>query len=103
MINIYKTLCIQVSRTFNETSLTRTLDLAQHLSAKKANIEQFIGRLAKTYTPIVVGIAVLVCLLLYFFVEHYTFKTSLYRAMVFTYLLPLCIGYLLSHCVISDE
>ncbi|XCI75188.1 MAG: heavy metal translocating P-type ATPase [Flavobacteriales bacterium] len=83
MINIHKTVTIHVNHAFDDSSLARILDMAQNTSAKKAKTEQLIRRLAKIYTPIVVGVAVLLCMLPYFFVENYVFDTWLYRALIF--------------------
>ncbi|XOD68964.1 MAG: heavy metal translocating P-type ATPase [Flavobacteriales bacterium AspAUS03] len=83
MINIHKAVTIHVNHVFDDSSLARILDLVQNASAKKAKTEQLIRRLAKIYTPIVVGVAVLLCLLPYLFVENYIFDTWLYRALIF--------------------
>lgn len=83
MINIQKTVEIQVSRIFKDSSLARILDMVQNASSKKASTERLISKLAKVYTPIVVGVAFLFCLLPYFFVEDYIFDEWLYRALIF--------------------
>ena len=43
----------------------------------------FIARFAKIYTPVVVALAVAICVTPYFFVDTYVFIESLYRALVF--------------------
>ena len=43
----------------------------------------FIRKFAKVYTPIVVVLAIAICLLPYFFVQQYEFRDWLYRALIF--------------------
>lgn len=50
---------------------------------KKAPAELFMRKFAKIYTPIVVALAVLICVIPYFFVADYVFSQWLYRALIF--------------------
>ena len=58
-------------------------ELVQNATAQKAPTELFIRRFARVYTPIVVVLAVLICLIPYFFVDNYIFRDWLYRALIF--------------------
>ncbi|WP_312642067.1 heavy metal translocating P-type ATPase [Hydrogenoanaerobacterium sp.] len=57
-INLTGVLNIEVTKEFGESTVSKILDLVENASSKKANAENFITKFAKYYTPIVVGIAV---------------------------------------------
>lgn len=83
MLNMKGVATIEVTKKFEDSSLAKILDLVQSATKRKAQTERFIARFAKIYTPIVVGLAVLLTFLPYFFVETYQFTTWLYRALIF--------------------
>lgn len=83
MINMSKTVEIEVKTLFKDSKLSRILEMVQDATARKAPTQLMISRLAKIYTPIVFLLAVLIILLPYFFVADYTFNQWLYRGMVF--------------------
>jgi Cd2+/Zn2+-exporting ATPase len=57
--------------------------LVQNATAQKAPTELFIRKFAKIYTPIVVFLAIGICVLPMLFVSNYVFKDWLYRALIF--------------------
>lgn len=83
MLNLEKVIEVEVSRTFENSSLTRILQMVEEAGSRKAKTELFIRKFAKIYTPVVFGLAVLLMFLPYFFVDDYHFKDWFYRAMVF--------------------
>jgi Cd2+/Zn2+-exporting ATPase len=74
---------ITVTAAFKDTKLSKILAMVQDAVGRKAKTQQFITKFARIYTPIVVGLAVLLTLLPYFFVHDYVFRDWLYRALVF--------------------
>jgi Zn2+/Cd2+-exporting ATPase len=58
-INIDGVLKIQVLKRFEDSTVSRILELVEQASAQKANTEKFITKFAHYYTPIVVGAAFL--------------------------------------------
>ncbi len=82
-INLENVVEIEVSSLFNDSSIARILDLVQNATARKSKTELLIRRLAKIYTPIVVYLAIAICVLPYFFVESYVFSDWIYRALIF--------------------
>jgi Cd2+/Zn2+-exporting ATPase len=74
---------ITVTAAFKDTKLSKILAMVQDAVGRKAKAQQFITKFAKVYTPIVVGLALLLTLLPYFFVHDYVFRNWLYRALVF--------------------
>lgn len=83
MINLQTIVQVKVTTAYEDSKLSKILELVQNATAQKAPTELFIRKFARIYTPIVVGLAVLICLLPYFFVENYIFRDWLYRALVF--------------------
>lgn len=83
MINLNSVAEVKITALYSDSKLSKILEMVQDATAKKAPTELFIRKFAKIYTPIVVYSAIAICLLPYFFVEHYIFRDWLYRALVF--------------------
>jgi Cd2+/Zn2+-exporting ATPase len=83
MINLESLVQITVTAGFQDTKLSKILVMVQDAVGRKAKTQQFITKFAKIYTPIVVGLAVLLVLVPYFVVSDYVFRDWLYRALVF--------------------
>jgi Cd2+/Zn2+-exporting ATPase len=83
MINLNTVAEIKVKALFRDSKLSKILSMVQDATARKSQTQLFISRFAKVYTPIVFFLALAVCLLPYFFVEDYEFRTWFYRALVF--------------------
>ena len=83
MINLNTVSQVKVTTAYTDSKLSKILELVQNATAQKAPTELFIRKFAKIYTPIVVLLAIAICLLPYFFVENYEFRDWLYRALVF--------------------
>jgi len=56
-------LTVEVTQTFGESTASKILELTENAAAKKAPAEHFITSFARYYTPIVVGLAVLLAVL----------------------------------------
>ena len=82
-INLDGVIKLKVEKLFNDSSIARILDLVQNATSRKSKTELLIRRLAKIYTPIVVYLAITICVLPYFFVSDYVFIDWLYRALIF--------------------
>ncbi len=72
----------EVTATEEDSSVARVLALVEEAAGRKARTERFITRFARVYTPIVVGITVLVALLPPLLVPGATFTDWGYRALV---------------------
>lgn len=83
MINLNSVSEVKVTAVYQDSKLSKILELVQNASSQKAATELFIRKFAKIYTPIVVFLAFGITFLPYFFVEGYAFKSWLYRALVF--------------------
>ncbi len=83
MINMNSIALVKVNTAYEDSKLSKILELVQNATAQKAPTELFIRKFAKVYTPIVVFLAIGICLLPYFFVSDYQFRDWLYRALIF--------------------
>ncbi|HHV41779.1 MAG TPA: cadmium-translocating P-type ATPase [Clostridiaceae bacterium] len=82
-INLRGTIEVKVDKKFGESTVSKILDLVENASSKKSQSEQFITRFARYYTPIVVGLAVLLAVVPPLIPGAGTFSTWFYRALTF--------------------
>lgn len=83
MINLNTVSQVRVTTAYTDSKLSKILELVQNATAQKAPTELFIRKFAKIYTPVVVFLAVAICLLPMLFVTNYIFSDWLYRALIF--------------------
>lgn len=83
MINLNTVAEIKVTSLFKDSKLSKILEMVQDASARKSQTQLFISKFAKIYTPIVFGLALIVCFGPYFFVDSYNFSDWFYRSLVF--------------------
>ncbi|AIL44921.1 cadmium-translocating P-type ATPase [Elizabethkingia anophelis] len=83
MINLNSVSQVLIQKEYKDSKLSKILELVQNATSQKAPTELFIRKFAKVYTPIVVVLAIAICLLPYFFVQQYEFRDWLYRALIF--------------------
>ena len=83
MINLSTVSDIKVTSLFKDSKLSKILEMVQDATARKSQTQLFISKFAKVYTPIVVFLAVAICLVPYLFVANYVFNEWLYRSLVF--------------------
>lgn len=82
-ISIDGTLKLKVDKEFGESTVSKILELVENASSRKSKSENFISKFARYYTPIVVGIAVLLAFMPPLFLGWNTFSTWIYRALSF--------------------
>ena len=82
-INNDGTLKIRVDKEFEESTVSKILDLVENASSRKSKSENFISKFAKYYTPIVVIIAVVLAIVPPFIIDGALFKDWVYRALSF--------------------
>ncbi|WP_340104739.1 heavy metal translocating P-type ATPase [Rhodohalobacter sp. 8-1] len=83
MVNQNQVVELEVTKSYENSSISRILQLVEDASSRKAETELFIRRFAKIYTPAVVGLAALLVALPAIFVTPYVFDEWLYRGLVF--------------------
>lgn len=82
-INLNGLLKVKVTKEFEESTVSKILQLVQDAANKKAPTEKFITKFARIYTPLVVGAAVIIAVLPPLFLSDADFSQWLYRALVF--------------------
>ena len=82
-ININGLIKIQVTKEYGESTVSKILDLVENASSKKSKSENFITKFAKYYTPIVVGIAVILAIVPPLIIKDASFLDWIYRALSF--------------------
>lgn len=75
-------LVIKVTKEYGESTVAKILELVENASQQKAPTEKFITKFSQVYTPIVVGLALLLALVPPFLLGQ-PFETWFYRALVF--------------------
>jgi len=83
MINLNSVSQVKVTTAYTDSKLSKILEMVQEATSKKAPTELFIRKFAKIYTPIVVFLAIGICVVPMLFVENYVFNDWLYRALIF--------------------
>lgn len=83
MINLNSVSQVKVTTAYTDSKLSKILEMVQEATSKKAPTELFIRKFAKIYTPIVVFLAIGICLVPILFVDNYVFNDWLYRALIF--------------------
>ncbi len=83
MINLNSVCQVKVTVAYTDSKLSKILEMVQDATAKKAPTELFIRKFAKIYTPIIVLLAIVICVVPMLFVDDYIFRDWLYRALVF--------------------
>lgn len=82
-INLNGGIKIKVTKKFEESTVSKILDLVENASSKKSKSENFITKFAKYYTPIVVIIAVILAVVPTMVIKGTSFSEWLYRALSF--------------------
>ncbi|HRO09398.1 MAG TPA: heavy metal translocating P-type ATPase [Saprospiraceae bacterium] len=83
MINLNTVAQVQVTAAYEDSKLSKILEMVQNATSRKAPTELFIRKFARIYTPVVVILAILICLIPFLFINDYTFRDGLYRALIF--------------------
>ena len=80
-INLSGHIRVRVTKIFEESTVSKILELVENASAKKAKAENFISKFARWYTPIVVGAALVLAVVPPLFDGNWS--EWLYRALTF--------------------
>lgn len=83
MINLNTVAEIKANASFQDSKLSKILQMVQDATARKAKTQLFINKFATIYTPIVVFFAIGIAFVPYFFVSNYVFDDWIYSALIF--------------------
>lgn len=73
---------IKVTEKYENSTVSKILELVENATDKKAKTETFVNKASRIYTPIVFGLTALVGILLPVF-SDVTYTESIYRALIF--------------------
>ncbi len=82
-INSGKVIDIRATRNYENSAVSKLLEMVQNSTSQKSKTEKFITRFARVYTPFVVLSALLLAVLPPVFSGFDTFSDWIYRALVF--------------------
>ena len=82
-ININGLIVAKVTKEYFDSTVNKVLDLVENASAKKSKSERLITRFSKIYTPIVIGLAILLVFLPPIIGGEYNFRVWIFRALSF--------------------
>ena len=80
-INTLSVIEIKVESLYEDSTVSKILELTENASDRKAKCENFVSKASKVYTPIIMILALLIALILPLF--GLSFKVAIYRALVF--------------------
>ena len=80
-VNLSGVLRVRATKAFGESTASKILDLVENAAERKSRSESFITKFAKVYTPIVVGLAVLLAIVPSLVTGEWA--TWIYRALMF--------------------
>ena len=81
-INVGDVIEIKATKLFHDSCVSKILSLVEDATDKKAKTETFVSRASRVYTPIVLGLALLVFIFLPL-ISSVSYSDSLYRALTF--------------------
>ncbi len=82
-INLSGVIRIRVTSLFEDSTVSKILEMVENASSRKAPVENFITKFAKYYTPVVVFSAVALAIIPPLVIADATFSTWIYRALLF--------------------
>lgn len=74
---------VKVEQTYENSTVSQILNLVENATDKKAKTETFVSKAAKIYTPVVMGLALLVAIFMPLIIVGVTYKESIYKALIF--------------------
>lgn len=82
-INVNGLIEVKVEKTYENSTVSQILNLVENATDKKAKTENFVAKAAKIYTPVVIGLAVLVAVFMPLIFKNITYSQSIYKALIF--------------------
>lgn len=82
-INVNGLIEVKVEQTYENGTVSQILNLVENATDKKAKTETFVSKAAKIYTPVIIGLALLVAIFMPLVVANVTYQESIYKALIF--------------------
>lgn len=74
---------VKVTTAYEDGTVNRILELVEQATDRKAKTENYVSKLAKIYTPIVILLAVVVAIFMPMVASNISYSDSIYRALTF--------------------
>ena len=81
-INTSGLLEIKVTNTYQNSTVSKILSLTENATDRKAKVENFVSKVSKIYTPLVLLLAILI-IITFPLLFNISLKSAIYRALVF--------------------
>ncbi|SCI32533.1 Cadmium%2C zinc and cobalt-transporting ATPase [uncultured Clostridium sp.] len=82
-INKNALLTVKVTKEYEESTVSKILDLVENASSKKSKTENFISKFSRYYTPVVVSLATAIVIIPLLIIPGAKFSEWLYRGLIF--------------------
>jgi len=82
-VNLEGLIEIRVTCEYKNSTVSKILELVENATDKKAKTETFVSKASKIYTPVVIGLAVLVAVFMPIIFKEITYSQSIYKALIF--------------------
>lgn len=74
---------VKIQKTYENSTVNQILNLVENATDKKAKTETFVSKAAKIYTPVVMGLSLLVAIFMPILFSDVTYSESIYKALIF--------------------
>lgn len=82
-INLEGLIEVKVTCEYENSTVSKILELVENATDKKAKTETFVSKAARIYTPIVLTLALLAAIFMPILVKNVTYSQSIYKALIF--------------------
>lgn len=89
-INLSGVLKVRVEKSFGESTASKIIDLVENASENKSKSETFIAKFARVYTPVVVGVALLLAFIPPLLSDNFITALSVWLNRALTFLVVSC-------------
>lgn len=89
-INLQNSITASVTKYYHESTASRIMEMIEQASSKKSKSEQFITKFSKIYTPLVVGIALIIGLIIPLIAQMNMQTWSIWAKTAITFLIVSC-------------
>ena len=82
-VNLEGLIEIEVTCEYKNSTVSKILELVENATDKKAKTETFVSKASKIYTPVVIGLAIMVAIFMPIVFRNITYSASIYKALIF--------------------
>ena len=82
-VNLEGLIEIKVTCEYKKCTVSKILELVENATDKKAKTETFVSKAARIYTPVVLGLAIIVAVFMPIIFKEITYSQSIYKALIF--------------------